>query len=145
MRNIKYTMFLFSIVSSTLLLSCSFDGQKNNDGFSEQKNVAITFIQCPFLGFSYDVNDDVNGYYFEKEIIAKTIIEYERGHFLSQEEIDSFYSAKLNYKVPELYGYGYWSFTFFVDNFNEENGFASNYLKPQILNEDINVYFSIYG
>lgn len=146
-------------ISLWLLSSCTFDKQTMNNSISSlsestevdyiidssNKNVAITFIQCPFSGFSYDDNGDVNGYYFKNEILLTTIIDYEKGHFLSQDEIDSFYNNKLNYRMPELHGDGYWRFTFFVTDFNEESGLASNYLKPQELNNDINVYFSIYG
>ena len=130
---------------SLLLVPFLLIGCTEKSSSKAKEKVAITFIQQPFLRFSYDENGEINGYYFKNEVIATTIIEFETGHFLSKDEINEFSKNRLNYKVPELNGDGYWSFTFFVTDYDDESGLANNYLEPQRLNKDLNIYFAIYG
>ena len=155
----KYSMFLFLAIEFLLLSSCSPDKQTETISFSFPlelsevdsavsdpiETVEITFIQCPFLGFSYDESGDVDGYYFKNETITTTRIDYENGYFLSQTEIEDIYKNKLDYRIPNLHGDGYWAFTLFVTNFDEESGLANVFLEPQELNKNMSVYYAIYG
>ena len=80
-----------------LLIVCT---EKSSSKAKEK--VAITFIQQPFLRFSYDENGEINGYYFKNEVIATTIIEFETGHFLSKDEINEISKNRLNYNVEGI-------------------------------------------
>lgn len=139
MKIYKYSRLLLAFIPS-LLIGCN-----NQSTSSIDEKITVTFVQRQFVKFSYDESGENNGYYFKNEDIATTKIEFEKGHFLSQEEIDEIKKEKITYKVPELNGDGYWSFTFFVTEFDNESGFASNYLKPQTITKEFNVYFAIYG
>lgn len=136
------SILLFSLV----FLSCGCYNSSPNRSMSsstriDEDNVSITFEQHPYLMKS----DDSEGYYFGKEIVAKTVLTFHQGHDLTQEEINSFDSRALNYVVPSLIGDGFWSFTFFMTNYDEKTNLATVYLRPQKLNHSINVYFGIYG
>ena len=151
MKFTKCSIVLVSVIQSLLLTSCTFEKQASSHDISKYpassalENITIVFVQLPFVGFSRDENNDINGYYFENETMATTNISFERGHFLSKSEIDGIYKDKLNYEMPKLYGDGFWSFTFFVTDYNVETGLADNFLKPQELDKNIEVYFGIYG
>ena len=136
------SLLLFSLVF--LLCGCynsSPNRTKSSSTGTDEDNVSITFEQHPYLMKS----DDPEGYYFGKEIVAKTVLTFHQGHDLTQEEINSFDSRALNYVVPSLIGDGFWSFTFFMTNYDEKTNLATVYLRPQKLNHSINVYFGIYG
>ena len=85
--------------------------------------VTLTFVQHTYLKDSYDENREVNGYYFKNDELAKTEIEYPRGYYLTERDINSFNTDRLKYDVPSLIGDGYFSFTFFTTSFNEDTGF----------------------
>lgn len=135
-KYLKLPLFLFPF----LLIGCT-----ERKTTTIEKKINITFIQRPFLDFSYDENGERNGYFLKNETIATTVIEFEMGYFLSENDIKEISKNRLNYKVPELNGDGYWSFTFFVVDYDPESFLANNYLEPQKLNKDFNVYFAIYG
>lgn len=102
-------LLLFSLVF--LLCGCynsSPNRSKSSSTGIDEDSVSITFEQHPYLKKS----DDPEGYYFGKEIVAKTVLTFHQGHDLTQEEINSFDSRTLNYVVPSLIGDGFWSFTF---------------------------------
>lgn len=151
MKSTKCFLTLGSFIQLLFLTSCVFERQESNYDISKYatsstlESITIVFVQLPFVGFSRDENNDINGYYFENETMATTNISFERGHFLLKSEIDDIYKDKLNYEMPKLYGDGFWSFTFFVTDYNVETGLADNFLKPQELDKNIEVYFGIYG
>lgn len=107
--------------------------------------VTLTFVQHTYLKDSYDENGEVNGYYFKNDELAKTEIEYPRGYYLTEGDINSFNTDRLKYDVPSLIGDGYFSFTFLTTSFNEDTGFSSVFLKPCTLNQDLVIHFGIYG
>ncbi len=107
--------------------------------------VTLTFVQHTYLKDSYDENREVNGYYFKNDELAKTEIEYPRGYYLTERDINSFNTDRLKYDVPSLIGDGYFSFTFFTTSFNEDTGFSTDFLEPGTLNHDLVIHFGIYG
>lgn len=107
--------------------------------------VTLTFVQHTYLKDSYDENREVNGYYFKNDELAKTEIEYPRGYYLTERDINSFNTDRLKYDVPSLIGDGYFSFTFFTTSFNEDTGFSTDFLEPGALNHDLVIHFGIYG
>ncbi len=107
--------------------------------------VTLTFVQHTYLKDSHDENGEMNGYYFKNDELAKTEIEYHRGYYLTESDINSFNTDRLKYDVPSLIGDGYFSFTFFTTSFNEDTGFSTNFLKPGTLNHDLVIHFGIYG
>lgn len=107
--------------------------------------VTLTFVQHTYLKDSYDENGEVNGYYFKNDELAKTEIEYPRGYYLTESDINSFNIDRLKYDVPSLIGDGYFSFTFLTTSFNEDTGFSSVFLEPCTLNQDLVIHFGIYG
>lgn len=107
--------------------------------------VTLTFVQHTYLKDSYDENGEVNGYYFKNDELAKTEIEYPKGYFLTESDINSFNTDRLKYDVPSLIGDGYFSFTFLTTSFNEDTGFSTDFLEPGILNHDLVIHFGIYG
>lgn len=107
--------------------------------------VTLTFVQHTYLKDSHDENGEVNGYYFKNDELAKTEIEYPRGYYLTENDINSFNTDRLKYDVPSLIGDGYFSFTFLTTSFNEDTGFSSVFLKPCTLNQDLVIHFGIYG
>lgn len=107
--------------------------------------VTLSFVQHTYLKDSYDENREVNGYYFKNDELAKTEIEYPRGYYLTESDINSFNTDRLKYDVPSLIGDGYFSFTFFTTSFNEDTGFSTGFLEPGTLNHDLVIHFGIYG
>jgi hypothetical protein len=59
--------------------------EKNNLDMSEQ--VTLTFVQHSFVNFAYDENKKVDGYYFVDDELANTSFKFDKGHYLSQEDI----------------------------------------------------------
>lgn len=107
--------------------------------------VTLTFVQHTYLKDSYDENREVNGYYFKNDELAKTEIEYPRGYYLTERDINSFNTDRLKYDVPSLIGDGYFSFTFLTTSFNKDTGFSTDFLEPGTLNHDLVIHFGIYG
>ena len=84
----------------------------------KKENVTLTFIQHTFRDFAYDENNEIYGYYFKNDEIAKTTFVYDYGYYLTQEDMKGFDNRSLNYRVPPL-KYGFWSFTFFTTDLDE--------------------------
>ena len=138
----KRIIFVFVTLITIFLASCS----NNNVNKSTNETVTITFIQHTYINNHYNENKEINGYYFENDEIARTTIEFKKGHYLTQKEINYYRSPKeLNYKVPPLNGWGYYSLTFFTTEYNPITKESYVYLKPMHLEEDITVHFGIFG
>lgn len=137
-------LFLYSFC---FLSACSTKtintNENNNLDMSEQ--VTLTFVQHSFVNFAYDENKEVDGYYFVDDELANTSFKFNKGHYLSQEDIDNFNAFSLNYKIPDLNGDGYWSFTFFTTLFDKETGLSNSYLEPCVINSNLTLHFAIYG
>ena len=74
--------------------------------------------------------------------MSTTIKKFEKGYYLSYEELDKL-KMTLKYSVPPLNGDGYFSFTpFFLDKELLQDG---EILRDLYLNEDLIVYYGIYG
>ena len=71
-KYLKLPLFLFPF----LLIGCT-----ERKTTTIEKKINITFIQRPFLDFSYDENGERNGYFLKNETIATTVIEFEMGFF----------------------------------------------------------------
>ena len=112
---------------------------------STPEKVTLTFIQHTFVNFHYSENNELDGYIFKNDEIARTEIEFDKGYYLTDEDIKGFYDHGLNYDVPELNGDGYYSFTFFTIDLDEETGFSHIDLDPCVLNEDMTIHFGIFG
>lgn len=84
-------------------------------------------------------------YYFDNDVIAKTVLEYEKGYYVTQDDIQYFKSGVLNYVVPQLTGGGYWSYTDFMTDFDEETGLSKEAFQPQELSTDLTLHFGIHG
>ena len=134
----KKIFLLFFSMISIVLTGCS--------NIEDNSRVTVTFIQHTLISTDYDDNMIVKGYYFENDEIAKTTFEYEKGHYLTDDEIYEFRTTKdLKYVVPRLNGDGFWSYTFFTTNYDEKTKFSNNFMKEMTLNEDLIVYFAIVG
>lgn len=131
----------------TLLSGCSLRTKNSvsNNHLNSSEKVTLSFVQHTFLSFSYDESKEVNGYYFQNDELAKTSFEFFKGYNLSLDDINNFNTSSLNYKLPNLVGDGYWSFTFFTTSFDENTGFSSEFLKPCKLDNDLIIHFAIYG
>ncbi|MEG2342179.1 MAG: hypothetical protein RR909_03615 [Bacilli bacterium] len=126
-----------AILLGVSLCSCSFG--ENNSISNTQKNIVLTFVQHSFCN-----NAGEGGYYFKNDQIAVSEFTYKKGFNLNKEEIDNLYK-KVDHHVPQLIGDGYWTFTFFTKDFNEETGYSSDFLKEQILDKNMTIHFAIYG
>lgn len=114
------------------------ESSKNND--SSQEMVTITFKQYSCDIFIKEGNEVVIELY--DELISTTVKEFEKGYYLSYKELGEI-SMSLNYVVPELGGDGYWSFTPFY--YNKDLLDEGGVLRDTYLNEDLIVYYGIYG
>ena len=145
----KKTLSLFVLFPLLfLLLACSSTDTSSEliNNSSSIEEVTLTFIQHTYLRRSYDEEtNECNGYYFVNDELARTVFKFEKGYYLTSEDIDNFGAFTLNYDVPDLVGDGYWFFTFFTTSFDEETGFSNNYLKPCKLVNDLTVHFGIFG
>ena len=104
-----------------------------------KEKITITFKQYDCDLF---LRDNKTVIVFYDELISTTVKEFEKGYFLSYKELDEI-SMSLNYVVPELNGDGYWSFTsFYYDKDLLDEG---GVLRDVYLNEDLIVYYGIYG
>lgn len=114
------------------------ESSKNENNDNKEK-ITISFKQYDCDLF---LRDNKTVIVFYDELISTTVKEFEKGYFLSYKELDEI-SMSLNYVVPELNGDGYWSFTsFYYDkDLLEEGGI----LRDVYLNEDLIVYYGIYG
>ncbi len=140
-------IFFLMLAPSLALSACSKENistKVENDSKTTEK-VKLTFVQHTFVNFSYDSNNETNGYIFKDDELAKTFLEYDKGYHLSSDDIDGFNSKSLNHVLPDLEGDGYWSFTFFTTSFDKESGFSSNFLEPGKLDKDLTIHFAIYG
>lgn len=131
-----------------MMVGCKKDTRLSDTSSNETSSsevVQLNFLQMPYINDAQNDKGDSIGYYFENRIIKKTVFTYDKGHYLSNEEINAFRKNSLNYDVPELNGDGYWSFTFFTTKLNEQTGLSTDYLNEQYLNNDITIYYAIYG
>lgn len=142
MSSIFVLVTFLTLLSACSLGSTNFESLNNTN---QQEQVTLTFIQHTFLRFSYDENDEIDGYYFLNDELAKTSIKFKKGYNLSYEDINNFNASSLNYELPYLEGDGYWSFTFFTTSFDEDSGFSTIFLKPCVLDKDLILHFAIYG
>lgn len=123
--------------SSTSFISESESSKSSSDN---KEMITITFYQYSCDLFVKDGNKVVIELY--DELMSTTVKEFEKGYFLSYSELDDI-QMSLNYVVPELGGDGYWSFTpFYYDKDLLEEG---GVLRDTYLNEDLIVYYGIYG
>lgn len=130
---------LFSIIA-IIIIGISFCGcDFQSSSAPTKESVKLTFIQHSFRN-----NAEEGGYYFESDQIAISEFTYEKGFNLNKTEIDNLYT-KVDYRVPQLFGDGYWSMTFFTKDFNEETGYSNDFLTEQVLNENMTIHFAIYG
>lgn len=131
----------------TSISACSFTStnSESSNNVNQLEQVTLTFVQHTFINFSYNKNNEIDGYYFLNDELAKTSIKFNKGHNLSFEDIDNFDSSSLNYKLPNLVGDGYWSFTFFTTSFDDNSGFSGEFLEPCVLDKDLILHFAIYG
>ena len=140
--SIRLFLYSFCLLSACSTKMINTNENKNLD-MSEQ--VTLTFVQHSFVNFAYDENKKFDGYYFVDDELANTSFKFNKGHYLSQEDIDNFNAFSLNYIIPNLKGDGYWSFTFFTTSFDKETGLSNNYLEPCVINSDLTLHFAIYG
>ena len=87
------TLPMFVLALSSILLSACSSTLANSESLnneSQLEQVTLTFVQHTFLRFSYDDNHENDGYYFSNDELAKTSFKFDKGHNLSQEEIDDF-------------------------------------------------------
>lgn len=144
----KKTFSLFVLIPLlTLISACSFTSIncESTNNVNQLEQVTLTFVQHTFLKFSYDKNNEIDGYYFLNDELTKTTIKFKKGHNLSFEDIGNFDSSSLNYELPYLVGDGYWSFTFFTTSFDDNSGFSSEFLEPCVLDKDLILHYAIYG
>ena len=145
----KKTLTLFMIFPLLFLLFACSSTDTNTEPIKNStsiEEITLTFIQHTYLRHSYDEEtNECNGYYFVNDELARTVFKFEKGYYLTSEDIDNFGAFTLNYDVPNLVGDGYWSFTFFTTSFNEKTGFSYNYLRPCKLFSDLTVHFGIFG
>lgn len=135
--NNKHIIYLLPVIA--LLTSCH-----EVPNISIQEHVTLTFIQHDFLGWD-EKNGEIVCYFFKNNVICTTKFIFDKGYYLTQEDIFNFNVDNLNYEVPKLNGDGYFSLTFYVTEFEEETGIAKNFLEPMYLNEDMTIHFAIYG
>lgn len=117
------------------LLGCStISGSKQEP----DNKVNVRFIQLDATNFS------AVGGGFSDPILAETILTFEKGQKLTQEEIFSLESNKvLNYKIPPL-EQGYFTFTFFY--FDRYITTTETQLTPEtVITDHENYYFGIEG
>ena len=131
----------FFLLLSNLLMFTGCDKSKAE----EDKTVVLTFLQLTLITEHVDENGHFAGYYFKDEVLAETKFEYEKGYFLSHEEIEMIRWNRLNHHVPTLNGGGYWFYTSFMTEFDKETGLATNILEKQYLTKDMTIYFGIFG
>lgn len=130
-------LFIFSFIISSLA-GCSTTGslkQDSNSGSKQEPDnkVNVRFIQLDATNFS------AVGGGFSDPIIAETILTFEKGQKLTQEEIFDLQSNKvLNYKVPPL-EQGYFTFTFFY--FDRYITTTETQLTPETVITDHEVYY----
>lgn len=135
MKKILYLFFVFPFL---FLAGCS---SNNGDSFANgsKNEITLTFVQHSYIKHSTDA-----GYYFKNDSLATTVLSFTNGYSLTQERINQFYD-EINHVVPELFGDGYWDYTFFTTDFDLETGLSSKYLEPMILNNSMTIHFAIYG
>ena len=125
--------------SKVLTLTCiifSLLGCSTISGLEQEPNsnkVNVRFIQLDATNFS------AVGGGFSDPILAETILTFEKGQKLTQEEIFSLESNKvLNYKIPPL-EQGYFTFTFFY--FDRYITTTETQLTPETVITDHEVYY----
>ncbi len=136
----KKTVAFFLLLSNLLM----FTGCDKSTA-EEDKTVVLTFLQLTLITEHVDENGHFAGYYFKDEVLAETKREYEKGYFLSYEDIDRFTWNTLNYHVPPLHGDGFWAYTPFMTKYDKKTGLATNILTEQYLTKNMTIYFGIYG
>lgn len=106
--------------------------------------VSITFNQYDVYGYKIDDN----GIYhelFTDTFRQRTVLEFEYGHELTWEEINSFESRKkIDHYMPHLNGCLY-MFTYYYFQKNSEDTEVFDYLQPMTLTDDLTVYYGIFG
>ena len=64
------------INSSSSIFSSSIESDKKEE-------VTLTFFQLDYINHAYDDNENLIGYYYNNEVMAKTIFTYEKGDYLT--------------------------------------------------------------
>ena len=123
-------------------ISIAWGGKYVND-FIDRGRIKKVYVQS--MPQFRSMPEDLSRLYFKNDELAKTEIEYPRGYYLTERDINSFNTDRLKYDVPSLIGDGYFSFTFFTTSFNEDTGFSTDFLEPGTLNHDLVIHFGIYG
>ena len=78
-------LFLLFACSST---DTNTEPIKNSSSIEE---ITLTFIQHTYLRDSYDEEtNECNGYYFVNDELARTVFKFEKGYYLTSEDIDNF-------------------------------------------------------
>jgi len=126
-------------ISSTPSTSFNSEKESSNNNDSSQEMVTITFKQydCDFV-----YRENKYTIIFFDELMSTTVLEFEKGYFLSYYELGEI-QMSLDYYVPELVGDGYFTFTpFYYDKDLLDEG---GVLRDTYLNEDLIVYYGIHG
>ena len=147
MKRIKLVSFMAFLLC--LVTGCSNaisnEKQSKNDLVSaSNEQVIITFIQHTFVDEYTNEETDLTEYVFKNDALITSEKEYEKGHYLTKEEIDRFPGREAEYIQPKLNGDGYFRFTYFATEFSEETGVVKNKLKPLYLNENMTVHFAVH-
>lgn len=133
------------------ITGCSFNNSKSNDNSlnvpsnslssSDTKEIVkITFYQYDCDIFVKEGNKVVIELY--DELMSTTVRKFEKGYYLSYSELDEI-RMSLNNVIPELGGDGYYTFTpFYYNKYLLDKG---GVLRDVYLNEDLVVYYGIYG
>jgi hypothetical protein len=145
-----------NIIYVILILSICFLGTSCNNQSSEVSYVTLTFLQHK-NGLNNHTDDGTTYAKFSPEIVCRSYLKYEKGHYLTSEEISSFTSPTSGveytfYYIPIInhcpdegacYG-GYFVDTGFFIDYDEETYYSYTLLRPMVLNDNLTLHFSWY-
>lgn len=104
--------------------------------------VTLKFIQHVTVDYYIDETGERNGYIFKPEVVSTAEFQYEYGHYITKEEINEYYSDKIKYIMTT--DSCYFSITFFMTDFDEKTGIATNMFKPQVLKKDVTIHYGLF-
>ena len=147
MKKVKPLSFMVFFLC--LIASCSNTTSNKKQSVSKStptpiEQVIITFVQHTFINAYINEETNLTEYIFKNDVLITSTKEYEKGYYLTKEEIDKLPGKEIEYIQPRLNGDGYFRFTYFATEFNEDTGIAKNKLAPLYLNEDLTVHFAIH-